>query len=116
MKRSLESPSGAIPTFVVERLRQHRVRGRATATGVRIVLPSGAHHDFRLRVGSMPLRPDEPVYLWWGNDGPVCQPVAELRAASPAPGSAADQIERARAAMAAARRTRTGRGVDILLS
>lgn len=109
VKQPLCAPTGAVTPALIDKLMQRRSHGRcASEREVRIKLPGGVI-NFRAASGGEPLVPGRSVYVWWSDSGFVCAPVQEVDAEDLAGGGVSAQVQRARDALAQARRDRPAR-------
>jgi len=102
-------PTGAVTPALIAKLKSRRSHGRCTSESeVRMKLPTG--------VIAFPAAPDtealvvgRSVYVWWSDSGFVCAPVQDVDAAELQRSDVGSQVQRAREALAQARRDRPAR-------
>lgn len=102
-------PTGAVTPVIVTKLQSRRSHARCVSESeVRMKLPSGVI-GFAIAPGAQPLVAGRSVYVWWSSAGFVCASVQEIDAEELQRGNVEGQVQRAREALAQARRDRPAR-------
>lgn len=103
-------PTGAVTPALIAKLKSRRSHARCTsASEVRMKLPSGVI-AFAVVPDTEALLVGRSVYVWWSEAGFVCAPVQEVDAVElQRGGDVGAQVQRAREALAQARRERPAR-------